>query len=158
MNLHDRQRMERVASELRQAGVEPQIEQFAASTKTAADAAAALGCEVGAIANSLIFVCAGEPLLVLASGAHRVDTALVAAQLDCDPIERATPSFVRDRTGQVIGGVAPVGHPEHLRTAVDRALQGYDTVWASAGTPNSVFRTSFPQLVALTGGTPVDVA
>ena len=125
---------------------------------TAAAAAAQLGCEVGAIANSLIFNADGVPLLVLTSGAHRVDAGRVAALIGADKVERADPEFVRRSTGQVIGGVAPVGHPAPLRTLVDAELASYDVVWAAAGHAHTVFATSFGELLRITGGTPATVA
>lgn len=125
---------------------------------TAAAAAAALGVEVGQIANSLVFDADGEPLLVLTSGAHRVDTAKVAQLIGVQRVRRASPDFVRSATGQPIGGVAPVGHPQPLRTLVDRALEAYDEVWAAGGIPHAVFPTTFAELVAVTGGEPADVA
>jgi prolyl-tRNA editing enzyme YbaK/EbsC (Cys-tRNA(Pro) deacylase) len=125
---------------------------------TAAAAAAALGVEVGQIANSLIFDADAEPLLVLTSGAHRVDTAKVAALVGATAVRRATPEFVREHTGQPIGGVAPVGHPKPIRTLVDTALAGYDEVWAAGGIPPAVFPTTFDELVRITAGTPAEVA
>lgn len=125
---------------------------------TAAAAAAALGVEVGAIANSLVFDADGAPLLVLTSGAHRVDTGKVAALLGVERVRRASPEFVRAATGQVIGGVAPVGHPAPLRTLVDRALEAHPEVWAAGGIPHAVFPTTFAELVTVTGGEPADVA
>ena len=125
---------------------------------TAAAAAAALGVEVGAIANSLVFDADGEPLLVLTSGAHRVDTGKVAALLGVGRVRRASPEFVRAATGQVIGGVAPVGHPAPLRTLVDRALAGFPEVWAAGGIPHAVFPSTCAELVAVTGGELADVA
>ena len=125
---------------------------------TAAAAAAALGVEVGQIANSLVFDADGVPLLVLTSGAHRVDTGKVAALVGAGRVRRASPEFVRDATGQAIGGVAPVGHPAPLRTLVDRALDQYDEVWAAGGIPHAVFPTTFSELVAVTGGESADVA
>ena len=125
---------------------------------TAAAAAAALGVEVGQIANSLVFEADSEPLLVLTSGAHRVDTAKVAALLGVGAVRRATADFVREHTGQPIGGVAPVGHPKPLRTLVDTALAGYDEVWAAGGIPHAVFPTSFDELVRITAGTPAEVS
>ncbi|MGH8964314.1 MAG: YbaK/EbsC family protein, partial [Actinomycetes bacterium] len=118
----------------------------------------ALGVEVGQIANSLIFEADGEPLLVLTSGAHRVDTGKIAALLGVQRVRRASPEFVRDATGQVIGGVAPVGHPQPLRTLVDRALGEYDEVWAAGGIAQSVFPTTCAELVKVTGGVLADVA
>ena len=125
---------------------------------TAAAAAAALGVEVGQIANSLVFDADGAPLLVLTSGAHRVDTGKVAALIGAERVRRASPDFVRAATGQAIGGVAPVGHPAPLRTLVDRDLARYDEVWAAGGIPHAVFPTTFAELVAVTGGDPADVA
>ncbi|MFZ3452313.1 YbaK/EbsC family protein [Arthrobacter sp. 7Tela_A1] len=122
------------------------------SARTAAEAAATLGCDVGAIGNSLVFMADGEPLLVITSGAHRVDTAALAARLGKTAIKRAAPEQVRAATGQVIGGVAPLGHPQPLETVVDRDLEKYDDVWVSAGTPYSVFRTDAGELLQLTGG------
>jgi prolyl-tRNA editing enzyme YbaK/EbsC (Cys-tRNA(Pro) deacylase) len=147
-----------VAAVLAQNEVPGQVTELPAAAPTAAAAAAQLGCEVGAIANSLVFNADGEPLLILTSGAHRVDTAAVAAQLGVSSVRRADPEFVRSSTGQAIGGVAPVGHPQQIRTLVDRWLQRHDVVWAAAGHPHTVFPTSFAELVRITGGTPAEVA
>jgi prolyl-tRNA editing enzyme YbaK/EbsC (Cys-tRNA(Pro) deacylase) len=125
---------------------------------TAAAAAAALGVEVGQIANSLVFDADGSPLLVLTSGAHRVDTGKVAALIGARKVRRASPEFVREATGQVIGGVGPVGHPAPIRTLVDRALESFDEVWAAGGIAHSVFPSTFAELVKVTGGRPADVA
>ena len=100
----------------------------------------------------------GEPLLVLASGAHRVDTEKLAAELGVRRIRRADPKFVRQATGQVIGGVAPLGHPSRLRTVVDTALADYEEVWAAGGIPHAVFPTTYAELLAVTGGTATAVA
>jgi prolyl-tRNA editing enzyme YbaK/EbsC (Cys-tRNA(Pro) deacylase) len=126
---------------------------------TAAAAAALVGVEVGAIANSLVFATTeDEPVLVLTSGAHRVDTAKVAALIGTTALKRAKPDFVLAATGQHIGGVAPVGHPLRLRTLVDTALAAYPQVWAAGGIAHAVFPTTFAELVELTGGTPAEVA
>jgi prolyl-tRNA editing enzyme YbaK/EbsC (Cys-tRNA(Pro) deacylase) len=146
-----------VTDVLRERGVTGQVRELPDAAPTAATAAAQLGCEVGAIANSLVFSADGAPLLVLTSGAHRVDTGKVAALVGAGRVKRADPEFVRGATGQVIGGVAPVGHPSPLRTLVDQWLSGYDVVWAAAGHPHTVFPTSFAELVRITGGTPADV-
>lgn len=135
-----------------------EVRELAASARTAPDAAAALGCEVGAIANSLVFVAGEEPVLILASGAHRVDLARLASDLGLPPLRRATPEEVRAATGQSIGGVSPVGHPAPLRTLVDVALEAYPVVWAAAGTPHAVFPTTFRDLLRITGGEAVAVA
>lgn len=124
---------------------------------TAALAAEALGCEVGAIANSLLFDADGSPVLILTSGAHRVDTAKVAAELGVEKLRRAKPEFVREHTGQVIGGVSPVAHPAPVPTYIDPWLRRYDVVWAAAGHPSAVFSTSYDELVRLTGAQPLEV-
>jgi prolyl-tRNA editing enzyme YbaK/EbsC (Cys-tRNA(Pro) deacylase) len=143
---------------LRAAGVDAEMRTFAETVPTAAAAADALGCEVGAIANSLVFAVDDEPLLVLASGAHRVDTAKLAGLLSCGRIRRATPEFVLEHTGQQIGGVAPVGHVKRLRTVVDVALAAFGVLWAGGGDEHTMFATDFDQLLALTEGTAVEVA
>lgn len=125
---------------------------------TAAAAASALGVDVGQIANSLIFDADGTPLLVLTSGAHRVDTPALAVTLRVSRLRRATPEFVRAHTGQPIGGVAPLGHPMPVRTLVDTALDGYDEVWAAGGVPRAVFPTTYGELLRITSGTPAEVA
>lgn len=124
---------------------------------TAALAAAALGCEVGAIANSLLFDADGAPVLVLTSGAHRVDTAKVAATIGVARLRRATPEFVRAHTGQVIGGVSPIAHPSPVPTYLDSWLRRYDVVWAAAGHPSAVFSTTYDELAAMTGATEIEV-
>jgi len=147
-----------VEAALRAAGVRAELRTFDQPVPTAAAAALALGCEVGAIANSLVFELDGKPLLVLASGAHRVDTKKLARGLSVGKIRRATPDFVLEHTGQHVGGVAPVGHRRPVRTVVDTALGNYRVVWAGAGDERSMFLTDFPQLLALTGGTAAAVA
>ena len=142
----------RVADVLAAAGAGGEVREFEASTRTARDAAAALGCPVGAIASSLVFVADGAPLLIVTSGGHRVDVDLVAGALGGTELRQATPEEVRAATGFPIGGVAPVGHPEPIRTLVDVALRDYPAVWASAGTPRAVFATTFADLVRITGG------
>ncbi len=124
---------------------------------TAPAAAAAVGVEVGQIANSLIFAAGDNPLLILTSGAHRVDTAKVAAALGIT-LKRANPDFVKQHTGQVIGGVSPLGHPKPVQTLVDTALERYDEVWAAGGVPQAVFPITYAELVRITAGTPSDVA
>ncbi|WP_306852994.1 YbaK/EbsC family protein [Microbacterium sp. zg.Y909] len=141
-----------VHAALRAAGLPGDIVVLPDAAATAAQAAAALGVEVGAIANSLVFWSDGEPLLVMTSGAHRVDTAALAARLGRRRIERATAQQVKDATGQAIGGVAPTGHPAPLPTIVDEMLAEFPEIWAAAGTPHTVFPLTFDELVALTGG------
>ena len=127
------------------------------SVHTAALAAAALGCEVGAIANSLVFDCQGEPVLILTSGAHRVDTERTAAVLGRGPLRRAKPEFVRLHTGHVIGGVSPIDHPGPIPTYLDRALAQHEEIWAAAGHPAAVFSTTYDELLAMTGATEIEV-
>lgn len=127
------------------------------SVHTAALAAEALGCEVGAIANSLLFDAGGTPVLILTSGAHRVDTAAVAARIGVPALRRASPEFVREHTGHVIGGVSPIDHPAPVPTWIDPWLRRHRVVWAAAGHPSAVFSTSFEELVALTGAHEVEV-
>lgn len=152
----------RVIEALRAGGADParvaRLRILPDAVTTAAAAAAALGVEVGQIANSLVFDADGAPLLVLTSGAHRVDTGKVAALIGAERVRRASPEFVREATGQVIGGVAPVGHPAPVRTLVDRALAAYDEVWAAGGIAHSVFPSTFDELVTVTAGEPADVA
>jgi prolyl-tRNA editing enzyme YbaK/EbsC (Cys-tRNA(Pro) deacylase) len=127
------------------------------SVHTAALAADALGCQVGAIANSLLFDAGGVPVLVLTSGAHRVDTAKTAERVGVPRLRRASPEFVREHTGHVIGGVSPFDHPGPVPTYLDRALRQYHPIWAAAGHPAAVFSTSYEELLALTGATELDV-
>lgn len=148
--------VERVTEALRAAGVEPRVTWFGDAVTTAQLAADALGVVPGQIANSLIFTLDGEPVLVLTSGSHRVDTDWLGAELGGE-IGRASKEVVKAATGQVIGGVAPVGHPAPVRTFVDVVLADYDEVWAAAGHAKTVFPTTFDELVRITGGTPTAV-
>jgi prolyl-tRNA editing enzyme YbaK/EbsC (Cys-tRNA(Pro) deacylase) len=141
----------RVQQALRDAGSSARVVQDPQSARTAEEAAQRLGCEVGAIVKSLLFLADGAPLLVLTSGAHRVDTVFLGAALGAE-LTRADADAVRLATGQPIGGVAPLGHPSRLRTIVDETLAGFPVVWAAAGTPHALFATSFTELLALTGG------
>ena len=127
------------------------------SVHTAALAARALGCEVGAIANSLLFDSDDGPILILTSGAHRVDTGNVAANIGAARLRRASADYVREHTGQVIGGVSPLDHPHPIPTYVDRALKQYREIWAAAGHSAAVFSTTYDELRTLTGATEVDV-
>ncbi|MGH8961993.1 MAG: YbaK/EbsC family protein [Jatrophihabitantaceae bacterium] len=147
-----------VARSLRELDVAGEITELPEPAPTAKAAAGQLGCEVGAIANSLVFSADGEPLLILTSGAHRVDTGKVAASVGTAALHRADPDFVLAATGQRIGGVAPFAHPAPIRTLVDTTLAGFDEIWAAGGVPHAVFPTTFDELVRITGGTPADVA
>ena len=166
----------RFRAELEQRGGTGRIVVLPDSVHTAQLAAEALGCEVGAIANSLLFSLPaegdadentdgstdgstdGEPVLLLTSGAHRVDTGKVAAALGASALRRATPGFVRRHTGQVIGGVSPFDHPVPVRTYLDPWLRRHEEIWAAAGHPAAVFNSTFEELQRLTGAEELDVA
>lgn len=148
--------VELVSAALEAQGVEPRIRWLDDAVTTAQLAADALGVEVGQIANSLVFLLDDEPVLVLTSGAHRVDTDWLGRQLG-GTLGRAPKERVKAATGQVIGGVAPVGHPAPVRTYVDVALAQYDEVWAAAGVARTVFPTTFDELVRITDGMPTAV-
>jgi len=150
--------VERVVAALRAGGVEAEVRRFDDPVPTAAAAAEALGCEVGAIANSLVFDADGLPLLVLASGAHRVDTGKVAALIGAQRVRRASPDFVLAATGQEVGGVAPVGHPAPLRTVVDTDLATFPVLWAGGGDHHTMFSATYADLLRVTGGVPAPVA
>ena len=149
----------RVEQALRAAGITSAIVELPGAAKTAKAAAEFLGCDVAQIANSLVFRAAhsGRPVLVMSSGARRVDTAKLAQVLG-EPVERASPDFVREHTGLAIGGVAPVGHVGRLRAFVERSLAAHDPVWAAAGHPNTVFPLTYAELVRITGGAEIDAA
>jgi prolyl-tRNA editing enzyme YbaK/EbsC (Cys-tRNA(Pro) deacylase) len=147
----------RFAYVLKSLGVTGEVRELPEPAPTAAAAAKQLGCDVGAIANSLVFAADGAPLLVMTSGAHRVDTSRVAALVGASVVARADARSVREWTGQAIGGVGPVGHPVPIPTLVDTWLSRYDVVWAAAGHPHTVFPTSFEELVQITVGTAADV-
>ena len=148
---------EKFSRVLRELGVPGKVRELPEPAPTAAAAAAQLGCEVGAIANSLVFSADGGPLLVMTSGAHRVNTAKAAALAGAAAVRRAGAGSVRAWTGQPIGGVAPVGHPRPIRTLIDTWLGRHETIWAAAGHPYTVFPTTFAELLRITAGTPADV-
>jgi prolyl-tRNA editing enzyme YbaK/EbsC (Cys-tRNA(Pro) deacylase) len=151
--------VDRVRAALGAAGVETTIVTLPDAARTARAAAEAIGCDVAQIANSLVFrgAATGAPLLVVTSGANRVDTARVAALVG-EPVGKADAEFVRAATGFVIGGVAPVGHVAPVRTLIDRDLFRHAEIWAAAGHPHTVFRLTPDALVRLTGGTVAEVA
>ncbi|MDF9749224.1 YbaK/EbsC family protein [Arthrobacter sp. ES3-54] len=130
---------------------------FDSKVPTAAAAAATLGCDVAAITNSLVFDLGGTPLLILASGAAKVDVHKVAEQLGTGKIRRASPEFVLEHTGQEVGGVAPVGHPEKIRTLLDESLSVHRVLWAGAGDHNSMFSISYEDLHRITGAEELQV-
>jgi prolyl-tRNA editing enzyme YbaK/EbsC (Cys-tRNA(Pro) deacylase) len=143
----------RVQDVLSALGFSLQVVELPASTRTAIEAAQAVGCDVGQIVKSLVFK--GEhsnrPILILVSGANRVDTVKVALSTG-EPLGKADADFVRRHTGFAIGGVPPVGHVEAIDTYIDQDLLQYDAIWAAAGTPNAVFRLRPADLPAMTGG------
>jgi prolyl-tRNA editing enzyme YbaK/EbsC (Cys-tRNA(Pro) deacylase) len=149
---------ERVQSALDAAGIEARVVELAASTRTAAEAASAIGCGVAQIAKSLVFRGAesGEAILVIASGTNRVNEKTIAT-LAGEPIAKADADFVRERTGYAIGGVPPVGHTSPLRTFIDRDLLQFDRIWAAAGTPHAVFELTPSQLTNLVTGAIVEI-
>jgi prolyl-tRNA editing enzyme YbaK/EbsC (Cys-tRNA(Pro) deacylase) len=140
------------------AGLPGRVRILGDAAPTARAAAEQVGCPVGAIANSLIFTTdASTPLLIMTSGAHRVDVAKVGRELGTS-LHRASAEFVREHTGQPIGGVAPVGHPQPIPTLVDVALAEFEELWAAGGIPHAVFPISYPDLLTLTRGTVISVA
>ncbi len=145
--------VENVRQALLAAGLSDTVVVVDDSVATAATAAAVLGCDVGAIANSLIFECGGEPLLILASGAAKVDAKLVAREHGLPKISRATPEFVLAYTGQPVGGVAPLGHKVHIRTFLDTDLKQYPVLWAGAGSHQAMLSLSYQELLDATGAT-----
>ena len=153
----DQQSVIRVREQLRLLGASGEVRRLDDSARTAKEAAAALGIEVGQIASSLIFVADGEPVLVIASGGHRVDEVQLAMVLGISHVTKADADTVRRATGFAIGGVSPVGHPEPLRTIVDVALAQYDEVWAAGGHPHYVFPTSYDELLRITAGEAAEV-
>lgn len=142
--------VDRVSAALAEFGLSPDIVWLDEAVTTAPLAAAAIGVPVGAIVNSLVFTLDDEPLLILTSGSHRVDTEWLGERL-AGRIRRASKDIVKQATGQVIGGVAPLGHPSPLRTIVDAQLSMFPVVWAAAGHARTVFSTTFDELVRITG-------
>ena len=144
--------VERVRTALFELGITSEITILSDSARSAKEAAAGLGIEVGQVCSSLIFTLGDttEPLLILTSGRHRVDTDLVAKNLGVSHLGRADADIVRSATGFAIGGVSPVAHPAPLRTIIDLALNDYDVVWAAAGHPHAVYPTTYDELLRIT--------
>ena len=143
----------KVQQALQALGLDLQVVELPGSTRTALEAAQAVGCQVGQIVKSLVFKAkrSQRPILVIASGQNRVDERLVEALIG-EPLGKADADFVREHTGFVIGGVPPVGHSEQLETFIDEDLMQFDEIWAAAGTPHAVFRLTPTDLVMMTGG------
>ena len=150
--------LDRFADAVRASGLRPEARRFPAGTKTAHDAARAIGCDVGQIVKSLVFMAEGRPVLALTSGANRVDEAKLAAAAGAAAVRRATPEEARAATGFAVGGTPPFGHPERVRAFCDEDLLRHDEVWAAAGTPDSVFPITPADLVRLSGAAVVDLA
>ena len=140
-------------------GVKGQVKVLADTARTAVDAANSLGIEVGQIASSLIFkLPSGNPLLIITSGRHRVDTELVAKNLNIAELGRADANYVKEVSGYSVGGVSPIGWTSTPEiTLIDQALNDYDVVWAASGHPHAVYPTSFDELIACTSATPMIV-
>ena len=150
--------VKRVAAALAEYGCAGEIKVLSDSARTAAEAAAALGIEVGQIASSLIFKLPdGSPLLVITSGRHRVDTDLVAQNLGIEKLGRVDADYVKEQSGFSIGGVAPLGWVSPATILIDQALNDYEVVWAAAGHPHAVYPTSFAELVTITSAEPMVV-
>ena len=139
-------------------GLELEVREFPAGTPTAADAARAVGCDVGQIVKSLVFMADERPVLELTSGRNRVDPDKVGKQLGAGEVRKADANQVRAATGFAIGGTPPFGHPRQLEVLIDQDLTAFDEVWAAAGTPRHVFAISPPDLIRANGGTVCDVA
>jgi len=146
----------RVREALLAAGHPDSIAQFPAGTHSAADAAVAVGCSVAQIAKSIVFRADEAIVLVVASGANRIDRGKVGAMLGLK-VKTADPVWVKERTGFAVGGVSPIGHPCPVTVVIDRDLLQHDVVWAAAGSPTHTFSTTAPQLIALTSGLVADV-
>ncbi len=138
-------------------GLDIDVRRFPVGTHTAEDAARAIGADVAQIVKSLVFLAAGDPVVVLVSGADRVDEQKLAAAIGVTPVRRATANEVRDRTSYVVGGVPPFGHANGIRVIVDPALWGHQVVWAAAGLPDAVFPIAPADLVRISGARTVDV-
>ncbi|MFI6124245.1 YbaK/EbsC family protein [Streptomyces sp. NPDC051064] len=147
----------RFAEALRELGLDVEVRRFPDATRTAVEAAAAIGCELSQIVKSLIFEADGVPVLVLMDGSSRVDVERVRAELGAGKVKRAGADLVRETTGYAIGGVPPFGHRTKTRVLADRGLLDHTTVWAAAGTPHTVFPLDPGSVVELSGGTLVDV-
>ncbi len=149
---------ERFGAAAAAAGLEVTIKRFPEGTRTAEDAARAVGCAVGQIVKSLVFLADGQPVVALVSGADRLDTARLATAVGAAVVERADGDAVRDATGYAIGGVPPFGHAQALPVLMDRALLAHEVVWAAAGRPDAVFAVSPPDLERASGAVLADLA
>ena len=150
--------VQRVQGLMKELGMKGEITALADSARTAKEAADALGIEVGQVASSIVFkLDDGSPLLVITSGRHKVDTDLVAKNLNQSKLHRVDADYVKEKSGFSIGGVSPIGWVSQATILIDEALNDYDVVWAAAGHPHSVFPTTYAELIACTGATPMVV-
>lgn len=149
--------IERLLREAERVGLNLQVREFPEGTRTASDAARAIGCHVAQIVKSLVFMAGDEPFLALTSGPNRADTQRLSHLMDGRPVRQATAEEARGATGFAIGGTPPFGHPEKLRVLCDRDLLEHEILWAAAGTPSSVFPISPPELLHASGAEPVDL-
>lgn len=147
----------RFAEALRALGLDVEVRRFPDATRTAAEAAAAIGCDISEIVKSLVFEADGVPVIVLMDGSSRVDVERVRQELAAEKVRRAGAELVRETTGYAIGGVPPFGHVRRTRVLADRALLDHDVVWAAAGTPHTVFPLDPKTLIGHAGGALVDV-
>ena len=148
--------IDRFSEAARALGIEPDVHRFPAGTKTAADAALAIGCDVAQIVKSLVFIADGQPVLAFTSGANRVDPERLATAAGAEHVRRATPEEARAATGFAVGGTPPFGHPRRLRAWADPLLLGFEQIWAAAGTPDSVFPLTPSELLRCTGAVEAD--
>ena len=148
--------LERFEQAVKEAGLSFDIRRFPSGTRTAADAARAVGCDIGQIVKSLVFVADGRAFLALTSGENRADPERLAGLLGASEVRRASADQAKEATGFAIGGTPPFGHPQQLQVLVDRDLLGYDLLWAAAGTPDSVFSLTPDQLLAASGALVAD--
>ncbi len=148
----------RVQETLRELGFDNEIFEFQTTTRTSAEAAQAVGCEVGQIAKSIVFraMRTGRPVLVIASGPNRINEKRIEEKIS-EPVGKADAEFVRQKTGFVIGGVPPVGHTEKMEIFIDEDLLKYEEIWAAAGTPRAVFKLTPSELIRMTGGQIISV-
>ncbi len=148
----------KVQETLKALGFQNQVIELEVTTRTSIEAAEAVGCRVGQIAKSILFrgTQTGRPILVIASGSNRIDEKKVERWIS-EPLSKGDATFVREKTGFVIGGVPPVGHPERIEIFIDEDLLQYGEIWAAAGTPNALFKLSPTDLVRMTGGRVIPV-
>jgi prolyl-tRNA editing enzyme YbaK/EbsC (Cys-tRNA(Pro) deacylase) len=149
--------IERFTEAARRHGIEPRVHRFPEGTKTAADAARAIGCDVAQIVKSLVFMADDRPVIALTSGANRVDPAKLAGHVRAGQVRRASPGEARAATGFAVGGTPPFGHTEPVAAYLDPALLAFEEVWAAAGTPDSVFPLTPSELLKATGAEPADL-